>query len=393
MDEHPLAGLDEPGVRAVRQVVRGHALHAAGDGDVQGHLLGHRHALVRRHRRVLGVRLKHGGVGDAVAHLDALRLRLGRDRSHEAAAFLPADERELALVQTAAVVRVDEVDARVLVRHEHAAGRQLGDGVVVLHLHHGRRAGLAHHGGALRGKRNEQARNDGASAMAPEAVRRGYRAEAVASGRPKEKKRVDAFDVGGTAPRVEVARGSFTYHDLGHGGEAAGASEHLAGDAGSEDGGHGAFARSAIGGMTLEDQNPAQIGLVQCGPKNLHTKHQSLNSRNGDRAFSEITVSKTSQLFFWRKHRSFHQRMAPPAATAPPGVSNPHDARAVARIERVHELRKEALATGTSPLPDYDDVPVRSRRARIWKISKPLRLFVAPPADARDGDARRRTRR
>jgi hypothetical protein len=43
----------------------------------------------------------------------------------------------------------------------------------------------------------------------------------------------------------------------------------------------------------------------------------------------------------------------------------------VARIERVHELRKEALATGTSPLPDYDDVPVRSRRARIWKISKP----------------------
>ena len=53
------------------------------------------------------------------------------------------------------------------------------------------------------------------------------------------------------APRVEVAPGSsFAYHDLGHGGEAAGAGEHLAGDAGSEDGGHGAFARSAIGGMT-----------------------------------------------------------------------------------------------------------------------------------------------
>jgi len=114
-------------------------------------------------------------------------------------------------------------------------------------------------------------------------------------------------------------------------------------------------------------------------------------------ACSEITVSKTSQLFFWASTPLFHQRMAPPAATAPPGVSNPHDARAVARIERVHELRKEALATGTSPLPDYDDVPVRSRRARIWKISKParggFRLFVAPPADARDGDARRRTRR
>jgi hypothetical protein len=88
-------------------------------------------------------------------------------------------------------------------------------------------------------------------------------------------------------------------------------------------------------------------------------------------ACSEITVSKTSQLFFWASTPLFHQRMAPPAATAPPGVSNPHDARAVARIERVHELRKEALATGTSPLPDYDDVPVRSRRARIWKISKP----------------------
>jgi hypothetical protein len=111
----------------------------------------------------------------------------------------------------------------------------------------------------------------------------------------------------------------------------------------------------------------------------------------------EILLSKTSQLFFWRKHTALSSRMAPPAATAPPGVSNPHDARAVARIERVHELRKEALATGTSPLPDYDDVPVRSRRARIWKISKParggFRLFVAPPADARDGDARRRTRR
>ena len=145
--------------------------------------------------------------------------------------------------------------------------------------------------------------------------------------------------------------------------------------------------------MTLVPPEPSQIGLVAA--KTLQTKHQSRNSRNGDRAFacSEITVSKTSQLFFWASTPLFHQRMAPPAATAPPGVSNPHDARAVARIERVHELRKEALATGTSPLPDYDDVPVRSRRARIWKISKPLRLFVAPPADARDGDARRRTRR
>ena len=47
------------------------------------------------------------------------------------------------------MVRIDEVDATVLVRHEHAAGREFRNRVVVLHLHHGGRAGFAHHGGAL----------------------------------------------------------------------------------------------------------------------------------------------------------------------------------------------------------------------------------------------------
>ena len=56
----------------------------------------------------------------------------------------------------------------------------------------------------------------------------------------------------------------------------------------------------------------------------------------------------------------FFRGMAPPAATPPPGVPNPLDARAVACIERVHELRKDSFATGTSPLPDYDDDTVLS---------------------------------
>ena len=40
-----------------------------------------------------------------------------------------------------------------------------------------------------------------------------------------------------SAARVRGEVGA--HHDLRHGGEAAGAGEHLAGDAGTEDGGHG----------------------------------------------------------------------------------------------------------------------------------------------------------
>ena len=149
MDEHPLAGLDEARVRAVRQVVRGHALHAAGDRHVEGHLLGHGDDFVGGHGGVFRVRLEHGRVRDAVADLDALGRRLGGDGGDEAAALLAADEGKLALVQAGAVVGVDEVDAGVLVLDEDAAGLELGHGVVVLHLHHAGRAGLADHGGAL----------------------------------------------------------------------------------------------------------------------------------------------------------------------------------------------------------------------------------------------------
>ena len=78
------------------------------------------------------------------------------------------------------------------------------------------------------------------------------------------------------------------------------------------------------------------------------------------RALTDESPS-ASQLFLAQSISvPFFRGMAPPAATPPPGVPNPLDARAVACIERVHELRKESLATGTSPLPDYDDVPVRS---------------------------------
>lgn len=51
---------------------------------------------------------------------------------------------------------------------------------------------------------------------------------------------------------------SRAYHDLGHGREAAGA-EHLAGDAGSEDGGHDACADRDRGND--RDREPGTIGF------------------------------------------------------------------------------------------------------------------------------------
>lgn len=100
----------------------------------------------------------------------------------------------------------------------------------------------------------------------------------------------------------------------------------------------------------------------------IRVKLQSSKTRNDETADDH----RQHQQCFWRKARgsgvSF-QSMAPPAATAPPGVSSSLDARAMERIERVHELRKEAVATGASPLPDYDDVPVRSpKRSHLENI-------------------------
>jgi len=51
------------------------------------------------------------GIRDPVADLQSQALSLRRDVSDLAAALLTADEREVAGVQTGAVVRVNEVDA------------------------------------------------------------------------------------------------------------------------------------------------------------------------------------------------------------------------------------------------------------------------------------------
>mmetsp|Transcript_31659 Transcript_31659/g.97738 ORF Transcript_31659/g.97738 Transcript_31659/m.97738 type:complete len:362 (+) Transcript_31659:452-1537(+) len=121
VDEHPVAGLDELRVRVGREVVRRHALDDTRHRDVHGHVAGHREALGRRHRGVLGVRpedrvrdlVADGDVRDALAH--------GHDL---AAALLAADERQVARVEPRPVVRVDEVDARERVLDEDLALRR-----------------------------------------------------------------------------------------------------------------------------------------------------------------------------------------------------------------------------------------------------------------------------
>ena len=69
VDEHPLSGHAQLGVRVRGEVVRGEALHGQAGGHVEAHALGHAEQLARGHRRVLAVRAEHR-VGDAVAHLD-----------------------------------------------------------------------------------------------------------------------------------------------------------------------------------------------------------------------------------------------------------------------------------------------------------------------------------
>ena len=85
----------------------------------------------------LGVRLQDR-VAHAVADFEAHLLSLWRRGRDGAAAFLPADKREVARVEAGAVVRVDEVDAGVLVVDEDLAVDDGGHGVVVFHLHHAR---------------------------------------------------------------------------------------------------------------------------------------------------------------------------------------------------------------------------------------------------------------
>mmetsp|Transcript_38371 Transcript_38371/g.95460 ORF Transcript_38371/g.95460 Transcript_38371/m.95460 type:complete len:410 (+) Transcript_38371:849-2078(+) len=136
MDEHPLPWNDELGVRTCRQVVGGESLCHDRCGDVQADAIGDREQLGDRDSRVLRVGAEDR-VGNRVADLEARRLRLGGDGSDRARALLPADEGERLGVRGAhrgalAEVSVDEVEAGVLVLHQHLPVGDRRGGVVGL---------------------------------------------------------------------------------------------------------------------------------------------------------------------------------------------------------------------------------------------------------------------
>mmetsp|Transcript_961 Transcript_961/g.2333 ORF Transcript_961/g.2333 Transcript_961/m.2333 type:complete len:401 (+) Transcript_961:39-1241(+) len=161
VDEHPLARLDELRVRAVREVVRRESLHSARHGDGHVEVVRHGKHLGSRHGGVLAVRLEDAAVRDAVANLAEL-LSLRADCDDGASSLLSPDERELSLVQTAAVVRVNEVDSGVLVFDDDASRRELWRGVVRFDLHDARWSRFADHrrghGGGNVGERAEEHR-------------------------------------------------------------------------------------------------------------------------------------------------------------------------------------------------------------------------------------------
>ena len=124
--------------------------------------------------------------------------------------------------------------------------------------------------------------------------------------------------------RASRSRGaSFAYHDLGHGGEAAGASEHLAGDAGSEDGGHGVTRglRSdarAIGSALGRQPEPssARVNLSRERPSPIRRPTDSRSgaaSRRGKTARQDESRARP-------RHRGGRERGAPGRARAPPNV-------------------------------------------------------------------------
>ena len=120
VNETPFSRLDQLCVGIGDEVVRCHALHDAGGGNVESAVIGHWLQLRGRHCRVFGICLKHG-VSNALAHLEAHSLCLGGHRRDLAAALLPTHEGKVTLVQTTAVVRVDEVDACELILYQNLA--------------------------------------------------------------------------------------------------------------------------------------------------------------------------------------------------------------------------------------------------------------------------------
>ena len=133
VNETPLTGLDQIGVRRGGQVVRRHALHDARRGHVEADRVGDGQEFGGGYGRVLGVRAKDR-VGDALSDGNAGRFGFLGHRRHFAAAFLAADKGQIALVQAFAVVRVNEINAGKLVVDNDTAGFEFGDGKVVFDL-------------------------------------------------------------------------------------------------------------------------------------------------------------------------------------------------------------------------------------------------------------------
>ena len=109
MDEHPLARLNEAGVRVIGQVVRGESLGHARRCHVEAHAVRNVYDLRGGHSRVLTVRTEDA-VRNALANSEA---RLSGLRSHlddRAAALLPGDEGERLRVRGAALAKVPELD-------------------------------------------------------------------------------------------------------------------------------------------------------------------------------------------------------------------------------------------------------------------------------------------
>mmetsp|Transcript_9150 Transcript_9150/g.19188 ORF Transcript_9150/g.19188 Transcript_9150/m.19188 type:complete len:373 (-) Transcript_9150:116-1234(-) len=146
VNQAPLTGLDQIRVRRRSEVVGRQSLDDARGGNVETDTLRYGQELGGGDGGVLAVGLQNR-VGNAVADLDPLRGGLFRDVRYGAASFLSADEGEFTGVQSAAVVGVDKVDARVLVLDNDLAGSHLGSGVIGFDLHGIRVTDLANHGG------------------------------------------------------------------------------------------------------------------------------------------------------------------------------------------------------------------------------------------------------
>ena len=80
---------------------------------------------------------------------EVVDVHLRSDSRNYTAALLSADKGKVALIQAAAVVSVDKVDARKLVLHEHLAVSNSGHWPRLLDLERRGRAGLMHNGSLI----------------------------------------------------------------------------------------------------------------------------------------------------------------------------------------------------------------------------------------------------